>query len=430
MKIIYNDIFDKLFPICRSITGDGYRNSISILKKYIKLKTYKVPSGTKVFDWEVPKEWIINDAYIKFKGKKICDFKKNNLSVMNYSISMNKVVNLNNLKQNIYSIPKYPNYVPYVTSYYNKNWGFSMSHNQKKKLKKGSYEIFIDSKHKNGSVEYSLSKLKGQSKKDFLISSYLCHPSMANNELSGPLVLIGLYNKLKQHKYRHFNYIFLINPETIGSICFLNRFGKKLIKSLQAGIVLTCLGGPKKLLSYKKSRKGNSSFDKLIEHLNKKKHILLRNFDPSEGSDERQFCSSEFNLPVGQVARTVYGQYKEYHTDADNKKFMQITKIEKSVNELYKIILLHEKCLPLKRKEPFCEYQLGKRNMYPNTNTPKDNDERKLISNKQLNQKIKLYILSYADGKHDIIDIAEILNVDIYRIERVYDMLKENNLLL
>ena len=430
MKTIYNDVFDKLFPICRSITGTGYRKSISILRKHIKLKTYKVPSGTKIFDWEVPKEWNIKNAYIKYKGKKICDFKQNNLNIMNYSIPMRKVVSLDVLKKNIYSIPKYPNYIPYVTSYYSRNWGFSMTHNQKKNLKKGKYEIFIDSHHKKGFVEYSLSNLKGLSNKDFLISTYLCHPSMANNELSGPLVLLGLYKKLSQQKERYFNYIFLINPETIGSICFLEKFGKKLLTSLQAGIVLTCLGGPKKFLSYKKSRKGNSSFDKLIEHLNKKKHLLIRDFDPSEGSDERQFCSSEFNLPVGQIARTVYGQYKEYHTHADNKKFMQINKIEESVNKIYELLLLHEKCLPLKRKEPYCEYQLGKRNLYPNTNSPVDNRERKLKSIKQLNQKIMLYILSYADGNHDIIDIAEILKVDVFKVGRVYDMLKKNNLLL
>ncbi len=427
----YNEIFDQLFPICRSISGDGYRKSVKIISKFINFKIHRIKSGTRIFDWIVPDEWNIEDAFIRNeKGIKICNFKKNNLSVVNYSKPINKKVKLNELQKNLYSIPKSPNLVPYVTSYYKKNWGFCISENERKKLKHGTYHAVIKSSFKKGHIEFGTKILEGDTNKDFLISSYLCHPSMANNELSGPLVLIGLYKKLYQLKTRKLNYIFLINPETIGSICFLHKYGQKLKKTLQAGLVLTCLGGPKKKISYKKSRQENSSLDKLFIHLSKKNSCLVRDFDPSEGSDERQYCSSEFNLPVGQASRTIYGQYKEYHTDGDTKQFMSMKKIEQSVNFLFSVILLHEKCLPLFRNQPYCELQLGKKNLYPEINSPETIKINKSKNYEQLKHKIMLYILSYADGNHDIIDIAETLDVDIKVVENVYDMLKEKKLIL
>ena len=432
--INYNKLFDELFPINRSITGEGYRKSLKILSKFINFKIYKVKSGTKVFDWTVPKEWKINDAYLKDSdGKKIIDFKKNNLSIINYSIPINKSLDFKELKNHLFSIPKLPNAVPYITSYYKKNWGFCLTHNTKKRLKKDKYRAVIDASFHNGSLEYGVKKIYGSTKKDFLISSYLCHPSMANNELSGPLVMLGVYDNLKKYKKRKFNYIFLINPETIGSICYLKKFGKDLKKNLVGGLVLTCLGGPKDKISYKKSRSNYSSLDKLFTHLSKHDDCSIRNFDPTEGSDERQFCSSEFNLPVGQVARTIYGQYKEYHTSADNKKFMNLNKVKESVEFLSKIILLNEKCVPLIRREPFCELQLGKRGLYPNMNTPDTVKDRYVNMKKnkksQLSLKIMTYILSYADGKHDIIDIANMLNINIEEVVKIYDMLVKKNIL-
>ncbi len=432
--INYNKLFDELFPINRSITGDGYRKSVKILSKFIKFKIYKVKSGTKVFDWTVPKEWKINDAYLKNgSGKKIVDFKKNNLSIVNYSSPINKFIDFEDLKNHLFSIPKLPDALPYITSYYENNWGFCIPHNIKKKLKKGKYKAVIDSSFKNGNLEFGVKKIPGSTKKEFLISSYLCHPSMANNELSGPLVMLGIYNYLKNFKNRKYNYIFLINPETIGSICYLKKFGNSLKKNLIGGLVLTCLGGPEKKISYKKSRSNKSSLDKLFTHLSEHNECSIRDFDPTEGSDERQFCSSEFNLPIGQTARTIYGQYKEYHTSADNKKFMNISKIQESVEFLTKVILLNEKCSPLKRREPFCELQLGKRGLYPNMNTPDTVKDRYVNMKKnkknQLSLKIMTYILSYADGNHDIIDIANMLNINIEEVAKIYDMLISKDIL-
>ena len=427
-----NEIFDELFPICRSITGKNYRKSLRILGRYIKFKYLRYRSGKKVFDWTVPQEWNITDAYIKKSNKKIIDFKKNNLHVVNYSIPINKEVSLEKLKNHLFSIKKYPNIIPYVTSYYKRYWGFCLEHSKKKKLKKGKYKVVIKSSLNTGYLENALAKIKGNTKKIVLLSSYLCHPSMANNELSGPLVLLGLYKKIKKWKKRNFNYYFLINPETIGSICFLSTYRKLLQKNLHSGLVLTCLGGSKNKLSYKKSRSENNSLDRLFLYLSKKRKCLVRDFNPSDGSDERQYCSSELNLPVGQIARSVYGEYYQYHTSGDNKKFMKIKKIFDSINFLEKILKINDSIFPLIRKEPYCELQLGKRNLYPNINfesADKKKSSDNLIDNReQLN--ILMGILSYADGKHDILDVAEKLNIDIEKFPKVLDIALKNKLIL
>ena len=230
---------------------------------------------------------------------------------------------------------------------------------------------------------------------------------MANNELSGPLTMVGLYNKIKKWKKRQYNYLFLINPETIGSICFLSNYKEILKKNLDSGLVLTCLGGPKKKLSYKKSRIGTSSLDKIFTNLSSDGRVLLREFDPTGGSDERQYCASELNLPVGQVARTTYESYYQYHTSADNKKFMKISQIMKSISEIENILKINDGLYPLKRHMPYCELQLGKRDLYPNINsshTRNSSSDYIIKDRKQLN--ILLYILSYADGKNNIVDIS------------------------
>lgn len=418
-----NKIFDELFPICRSITGAGYRKSLNILSRYIKFKKLKYPSGKKIFDWVVPKEWVINDAYIETNEKKIVDFKKNNLHLVNYSIPVNKTMKLKELNLHLHSLKKYPKIIPYVTSYYKRNFGFCIQHELRKKLKKQNYKVVINSKFINGNVINGLSELKGSSKKIILISSYLCHPSLANNELSGPLVMLGLYDKIKRWKNRQYTYQFLINPETIGSLCFLSDYQNPLKKNLDSGLVLTCLGGPKKKLSYKKSRVGNSSLDRLFENLYRDNKVLIREFNPTEGSDERQYCSSELNLPVGQVARTIYATQYQYHNSADNKNFMKVSQVMKSINEIEKILKLNDSLITLKRYIPFGELQLGKRDLYPNINsyhTKNDSSDKILKNRKQL--KILQYILSYADGKNNIVDISNISGFKIGEIKNVLNI--------
>tara|TARA_Y100001970_G_scaffold75620_1_gene95815 strand:- start:6749 stop:8056 length:1308 start_codon:yes stop_codon:yes gene_type:complete len=427
-----NKIFDQLFPICRSITGNGYSRSLQILKKYINFKILKYRSGKKVLDWITPNEWNISDAYVSKNNKKIIDFKKNNLHIVSYSQPLNKTIGLNKLQEHLYSIKKYPKLIPYVTSHYNKNWGFCLEHEKRAKLKKGSYKVVIKSNFTKGYVRNGLAKLTGKKDKIILLSSYLCHPSMANNELSGPLVMLGLYEKIKRWKKRNFNYYFLINPETIGSICFLNSHKNILKKKLQSGLVLTCLGGPQNKLSYKKSRLGNSTLDRLFEYLNKKKFNLIRNFSPTDGSDERQYCSSEMNLPVGQIARTIYGQYHQYHTSGDNKKFMNINQIAKSIDQLENVLRINDNIFPLKRFIPYGELQLGRRGLYPNLNTSFDKTHKNEAENKNINKrklKILLYLLSYADGKHDILNIANITNFSLKEIVEVLQICLDKKLI-
>lgn len=426
MHIDINALFDELYPLNRSILGSEYRKSLEILSKYINLKFSKFKSGTKVFDWVVPQEWEITDGYIiDPKGKKIVDFKKNNLSVMSYSTPINKTLSLEELYNNLYSLKDYPDFIPYVTSYYQKNWGFSIKHSEKNKLQKGKYKAVIKSKFKDGFLMLGESNLKGTSNEDILITSYLCHPSMANNELSGPLVLTGLYNKIKLWKNRKYNYRFLINPETIGSICYIYRNKKSLKNKLNSGLVLTCLGGPTKKLSYKLTRSGNSQLDKLFRYMNSKKIFKIREFDPSSGSDERQYNSSELNLPIGQVSRTIYGEYKEYHTSADDKAFMNIKSVDQSIDELNQLLLINEHCSPLIRYEPNCEIQLGKRGLYDNISF----NSKKTISNSR-RKKIISYILSYADGKHDIIDLAYKTRISINEFVEIKKVLVKYKILL
>tara|TARA_B100001123_G_scaffold430827_1_gene551409 strand:+ start:243 stop:1550 length:1308 start_codon:yes stop_codon:yes gene_type:complete len=429
-KFNLEKIFDRLYPINRSIIGKGYDKSLEILSEYINFKIDKYPSGKKIFDWVVPKEWLIEDAYIKQNGKKVLDFKNNNLHVVNYSAPINKRMGLKELKKNIYTIKKNPTFIPYVTSYYKKNWGFCISYNNFKKFKNLNYNVFIKSAFKNGFLKNGISEIKGRSKKTVLLSSYLCHPSMANNELSGPLVLLGLQERIKKWKNKNFSYIFLINPETIGSLCFIYTYKKFLKKYLKSGLILTCLGGYKKKLSYKLSRFNNSDLDRLFIYYSKKGIYGIRKFDSSEGSDERQYCSGEQNLPVGQIARTVYGKYKEYHTSADDKKFMNLNNVEKSINLIEKILKVHEMIFALERFEKNCELQLGKKNLYPNVNsfnTKNYSSDILLDNKKQLNMLTN--ILAYADGKHDILDIINIFNYNIDEAISILDLCLKNKLI-
>ncbi len=417
-NINYSELFDRLFPICRSITGEGYRKSLKILSKFINFKVSKFPTGSKVFDWTVPPEWNIVDAYILKDKKKVVDFKDNNLHIVSYSHPVNKIINFEELDKHLFSIKKYPNFIPYVTSYYKKFWGFCIQHNRRKKLKKGKYQVVIKSKLSKGNVEIGLEKLKGKTNKIMLLSTYLCHPSMANNELSGPLVMVGLYQKIRKWKNRNLNYYFLINPETIGSICFLSKYSKLLKKKLHSGMVITSMGGPVKKLIYKKSRKGSSPLDKLFQYYYKKNKYLVRDFDPAEGSDEKQYCGSELNLPFGQISRTRHGEYYQYHSSGDDKKFMDIKQIEKSVENLNNVLKINDLLFPLKRSFPYCEPQLGKRNLYPQINSARKKVKSKM-SYKRKELDILLNLLSYADNEHDILDIALKSGFEIEEIANV-----------
>ncbi len=404
MKVDLEKYFDRLWPICRSITGNGLRESFKILQEIIPLELEEIQTGTKVFDWEIPKEWNINDAYIITPaGKKICDFKINNLHLLNYSTPQNKEITFEELKQHLIFREDLPDAIPYATSYYKENWGFCISYNEFKTLPiEGKYKIVIDSTLQNGSLTYGHLLLKGKSEKEILLSSYLCHPSMANNELSGPLALAALYTKIAALKNRKYTYRFVIAPETIGIIAFLHKYGKGLLDNLSAGYVLTCCAD-KGNITYKKSKRENTLADKAAERtlksLEQPREIIPYAIG---GSDERQYCSPGFNLPVGSFIRTPYQKYKEYHTSLDNKAFISFDKLQDTIEVVFKTIQTIEQSKFYINTAPFCEPQLGKRNLYPSIGGT--------WGDVQLVHKM-LHLLSYADGTIDLADIAEKKNL-------------------
>lgn len=413
--------FDRLWPLNRSITGQGVRKTHKILKEIIPFKTLEIPSGLKVHDWKVPKEWIIKDAYILTpEGKKICDMKENNLHVLNYSSPVNKTVSLKELQKHLFSIKELPNAIPYLTSYYGKNWGFCIQDNIRKKLKPGKYKVLIKSKFINGSLTISEKVLKGKSKKEILFTTYTCHPSMANNELSGPLVQSFLYKKLLSMKNRYFTYRFVFHPETIGAIAYLSKKGKYLKKNVFGAYNLTCLGLKNSKISYKKSKIGNSLSDfvalEIIKNINKKK-IKVLDFFPS-GSNERQYCSPGYNLPMGVFMRGVPGTYKEYHTSLDNKKILSNKVLIEMINIYYRIIkyfemnkdeLFEKKIKSIKKNynkkgefylnlKPYCEPHFNKINLL-STIGGKRGSNRDLMAIR--------WLLTYSDGENSIKTISK-----------------------
>ena len=424
--------FDRLFPICRSILGQGYRDSLTILEEYIPLQEKIFHSGEKVLNWVVPKEWVIREAWIKDpEGNKVIDFKDNNLYVVNYSEPVNGVFELSELKEHIFTSSADDNAIPYTISYYKKRWGFCMSKNQLRQLKEGTYEVYIDSDFVDGTLVIGATVLPGTSSKEILLTSYLCHPSMANNELSGPLVLAMLYQRIQSWKTRKYTYRFVINPETIGSIAYLSRYGERLQKDVLAGLVFTCLGGNEKL-RYKTSRRENAPFDLLIPTIKSSGENLYRieRFTPDSGSDERQYCSTGFNMPVGQMARKVYGTYKEYHTSLDTKELMGIENIIDSCNQIEQLLLKNEKEKYYVNVNPYGEVKLGDYNLYPTINSDggrKDNED--VLLNEEWFIRSVMFILNYSDGKTPLSYCADRLELPLEKVISVAEILVERGLL-
>lgn len=414
--------FDRLFPICRSLTGNGNRETLKILSEIADIKISEVPSGTKCFDWIVPPEWNVKEAWVKDStGKKIIDYKKNNLHLLGYSEKFNGKVNLNELKDHLHTLPDQPNVIPYLTSYYSPRWGFCLTHKQFKGLRNGDYEVFIDvNKDPNGSMTVGEVVLPGHSKKEILLSTYICHPSMANNELSGPIVSAFLYKELKKKKDRRYTYRFLFLPETIGPIWYLSKHGKELKKKLQAGYVLTCIGDNGNF-TYKKSRAGNTLADRAAELALSQngKGFLIEEFFPT-GSDERQYCSPGFDLPVGSLMRTRYGKYKEYHTSSDNRDFISFDKMEKSVKMYLEVLNIIEGNMYYLNTQPYCEPQLGKRGLYPTLGSQKATTE--FVN-------AMMWVLNLSDGANDLISVSKRSGLKFNIIEEAASRLLEKGLL-
>lgn len=416
--------FDRLWPILRSITGEGFRESLYILQEIFPYELESIPSGTQVFDWTVPQEWKIKEAFIEnSKGEKIIDIKTNNLHVLNYSTAVDDEISLTELQEHLYSLEELPDAIPYVTSYYQKRWGFCLSNNQRKQLSDDKYRVKIDAEHFDGQLNWGhrVIPATAPTKKEFLLSSYLCHPSMANNELSGPILLSFLGKLISLLPERNFNYRLMIVPETIGSISYLSKYGEELKKNCVGGLVATCVGD-RHAWNYKKSKLGNSSIDKVCMNLmnfsNLQNH-KIHDFFPT-GSDERQFCSPAFNLPVGSITRSMYTHYKEYHTSLDNKDFISFTAFKESIEFYLKVILCFESFGKYENLTPHCEPMLGKRNLYDSIGAANKTNQT---------QNAFLYLLSFSDGNHDLVDIANKMEISMYELLPFVKALVDANLL-
>lgn len=386
-------------------------------------------SGEKVLNWMVPKEWVIREAWIKdLDGNTIIDFKDNNLYVVNYSEAVHGKIPLDELKKHIYTSDADDSAVPYTFSYYKRRWGFCMSKHQLEQLNDSVYEVYIDSEFIDGKLVVGEAVLHGSSPKEILLTSYLCHPSMANNELSGPLVLTMLYQRIRRWENRKYTYRFVINPETIGSIAYLSRHGEELKKNVMAGLVLTCLGGDEKLLRYKATRRENTPFDLLMNM--ETDTFFVEKFSPDSGSDERQYCSPGFDMPIGQVARKVYGTYKEYHTSLDSKELMGIDNLIDSCDKLEQFLLKHEKEKYYKNLYPYGEVKLGNYNLYPSINSDgvKQTEKNNLLNEEWFISSVMM-ILNYSDGNTPLSYCARRLELPYEKIEMVADLLVERGLL-
>lgn len=419
-KQMYNWARD-LFPIARSITGEGVRETLGYIQKLLPELTIKeVASGTKVFDWIIPEEWNIREGFIEDEdGNKIVDFKDHNLHVVGYSEPVDKWLSLVELQEHLYSLPDQPNAIPYITSYYKRRWGFCLTDRQRKSLKDGRYRVYIDTDFKeDGVLNYGELLIPGKSEEEVFLSTYVCHPSMANNELSGPVLASALGQWLTNQEELYYSYRIIFVPETIGAITYISQNLKTLQKNVIGGYQITCVGD-ERTYSYLPSRYGNTYSDKIALHVLRQE---AGNFDHysflDRGSDERQYCSPGVDLPIASVMRSKYGTYPEYHTSLDDLSLVTPNGLQGAF-DVYKSILetFERNCYP--KVTVYCEPQMGKRDLYPT------------LSQKGGYQDVRnmMDMLTYSDGRNDLVDIGNYLNVPCWQLSSMVTQLLGHNLL-
>jgi len=412
-------IISDLFPICRSITGEGIRATLRALQKRIPLTIQEVPSGTQVFDWTVPLEWNIHDAYVKdLQGNRIIDFRKSNLHVVSYSQPVNRRVSLDELKTHLHSLPDHPTWVPYRTSYYKDSWGFCLSHNELRNLKDAEYDVRIDASLTQGVLLYGEYFVPGQVREEVLFSTHICHPSLCNDNLSGIAVATFLADWVSS-KPRRYSYRFLFIPGTIGSITWLSQ-NRHQASHIKHGLVLTGVGDPGPF-TFKRSRRGDSEIDRIMANLlrHSGRPYSIVDFIPY-GYDERQYCSPGFNLPVGCFSRTPHSQYPEYHTSGDNLDFVKAESLEESLEQCRTAVETLERNRVYINKNPHCEPQLGKRGLYRAIGGQAGEKSMEMAL---------LWVLSFSDGCHSLLEIAERSDIKFDFLAVAAEKLTEQGLL-
>jgi aminopeptidase-like protein len=417
-----HNLAKRLWGINRSITGEGVRETLTILKKHLpNLVIKSVPSGSDVFDWTVPKEWKVKEAYIVAPdGRKICDFKKNNLHLLGYSSPFQGKLSLSELQDHLYSLTEQPYAIPYITSYYKERWGFCLSQIERDNLKDGDYDVYIDSELFDGVLNYAELILPGKSTKEVFLSTYVCHPSMANNELSGPVVVTYLAKWLQALQSRKYTYRIIFIPETIGSITYLSKNINQMQEKVIAGFNVSCVGDNRSY-SYLPSRNGKTLSDKVAKH-------ILKWIDPDyvayswseRGSDERQYCAPGVDLPIASIMRTKYGKYPEYHTSLDDLiNVVTPDGLEGGYEALrLSIEAIENNCYP--RVTVFGEPQLGKRGLYPTISTKNSASETRLL----------MELITWSDGNHSLLEIAEKCNTPIWELYPLIKKLQTHDLLV
>lgn len=409
----------ELYPIWRSITGEGVRETLRRLQRHVPVSLVEVPTGTEVFDWTIPREWNIRDAFVKnADGERVIDFQRSNLHVLNYSVPVHKRMSLSELKEHLFSLPEHPEWVPYRTSYYDERWGFCVSHRQLLALPEGEYEVCIDASLEPGHLTYGELVLPGASGEEVLFSCHVCHPSLANDNLAAIAVATFLAKHL-QRVPRKYSYRFLFLPGTIGPIAWLSR-NEGQVERIRHGLVLACLGDSG-APTYKKSRRGTAEIDRAVIQILRERSPEPRivEFSPY-GYEERQFCSPGFNLPVGCLMRTPHGQYPEYHTSADDLSLVRPASLADSLETCSKVVELLEGNRTYLNRNPKCEPQLGKRGLY-----------RALggLADAGVDEMALLWVLNLADGQHSLLDMAERSRCSFDALKRAALMLLEHDLL-
>ncbi|MET9260745.1 DUF4910 domain-containing protein [Amycolatopsis sp. NPDC004079] len=410
-------LVERLYPFCRSITGDGVRQTLAVIGEHLPLDRYEVPSGTEVLDWTVPAEWNIRDAFVAdSSGRRVIDFRKSNLHVVGYSVPVDRVVSLTELRTHLHTLPEQPSLIPYRTSYYSPTWGFCLAQDVLDTLPDGDYHVKIDSTLADGHLTYAEHVVPGEVSDEVLVSCHLCHPSLANDNLAGIAVAVALAQALAGEK-PYYTYRFLFMPGTIGAITWLARNSER-IDQVKHGVVLAC-AGDRGSLTYKRSRRGDADIDRVFAHILKDKPHEIRDFSPY-GYDERQFCSPGFNLGVGSLTRTPYAGYPEYHTSADNPSFVDPDSMADTLDTLRTAFSVLDRNRRYVNLSPYGEPQLGKRGLYDSLGGRSDAKQAQLAM---------LWVLSLSDGDHSLLDIAERADLPFGAVAAAADALQAAGLL-